>query len=66
MIEKAELSAEQPLSKEEMEELERRRRVADLGGLELSSPVELEGWNPGRWELEARRRQAGEARFELG
>jgi len=64
-FEKAELAAGQPLSKEEKEELERRRRASELEGVELSSPVEVEGQSRERWELEARRRQE-EGRIELG
>jgi hypothetical protein len=43
------------LSKEEKYELEARRKVAEIHGLEILIPVELEGQNPERWELEAMR-----------
>jgi hypothetical protein len=54
-FEKPELGPGLPLSKEEKYELEARRKVAEIHGLEILIPVELEGQNPERWELEAMR-----------
>ncbi|KAH7304882.1 hypothetical protein BKA65DRAFT_560371 [Rhexocercosporidium sp. MPI-PUGE-AT-0058] len=52
------------LSEEENRELERRRRAAELEGRGISSPVK--GWSGERAELEGRRREGSEGRWEIG
>lgn len=57
IIQKAELSGA-PLSKEEKEELERRRRATELQGATVIAPAELDAQGRERWELETMRKEA--------